>query len=958
MRLPLVARAGAISEVGAVLAAAREGHGGLVLVTGEAGLGKTRLAEETARIAAGFRIVWVWCAPGPALQPWSRIVRTLADGPGGALVDRLPDLASLAGAAAPPDIRDAGAARWRLSLDLADLMRASGPVLVIVDDLQDADESSLRLLAELAPALRSAQAVVLATARDGEHDWRGREQTWGVLNRLAEHIRPQALATEEVAELLASAGLTLPRPAIDTITERTKGNPLLLCELAAAPDPATAVPTSLRAMIAAQLVALPETERALVSAAAVLGGRFRLDVLAELAGCSLTRVGATIADGAGLVERAEPGHGRFRHALIRDAVQEALPSDERAALHRRAAGVLRALADRGREADAAEIAGHLLQAGPDALGEAAAQACAAGAEALRRLASEDAVQWYRQAGDCLAAARGSIVDKARCGIGLGVALNAAGRRAEARACLLDAAGQGERAQRPDLVAEAVLELGTGPAGFEVGLLDQRQIDLLEQVRGAALPEATRALVTARLSVALTLIGSDERRLVLAREAVELARGSGDEGALASALAALCDAMAGPDHCLARLSAASEIVGIAERRRDPLLVLLGRRLRLVALLETGELAAADQEITTYRSVAGAVRHPLYQWYVPLWRGMRALSEKRFGDCRAALAEAADIGERAGSDNAALLVSTQRWLLAAESGDRDGLAAMFAEFDRLDLPGVWPRITRGLLLAQLGRLPEARAQLDSVASLLPGLPRDSEWLPAMAQLAETIALTGPHPLAGQVRRALTPYADLFVVEGIGAALRGPVRGFLDRLDAPSGEPDEFRRDGAYWTIRHAAVCTRLPDSKGLRDLGVLLAHPGRSFAALDLAGAVIENDTGDLLDPAARTAYQGRLRELETEADEADAAGDVERASRIGAERETLIAALTSAYGLGGRARHTGSSAERARTAVTARIRYAIRRISATDPALGRHLTLAVHTGTFCVYDPEPRREWKT
>ncbi|MGH3549393.1 MAG: hypothetical protein ACRDQU_15060 [Pseudonocardiaceae bacterium] len=101
---------------------------------------------------------------------------------------------------------------------------------------------------------------------------------------------------------------------------------------------------------------------------------------------------------------------------------------------------------------------------------------------------------------------------------------------------------------------------------------------------------------------------------------------------------------------------------------------------------------------------------------------------------------------------------------------------------------------------------------------------------------------------------------------------------------------------------------------------------------------------------------RLRELEDEANDADAAGDAHRSARVAAERDALLTALTAAYGLGGRARRMGSPAERARTAVTTRIRDSIRRIGQADPELGEHLSRSVRTGTFCVYDPSPPVRW--
>jgi hypothetical protein len=282
--------------------------------------------------------------------------------------------------------------------------------------------------------------------------------------------------------------------------------------------------------------------------------------------------------------------------------------------------------------------------------------------------------------------------------------------------------------------------------------------------------------------------------------------------------------------------------------------------------------------------------------------------------------------------------------------------------------------------------------------------------MAQVAETIVLTGPHPVARWAYDALSPYAGLIVVEGICAAIRGPVDHHLALLADALGEHEAaarhraaavaaargvgalalasrieaqaapvpvprahhaFRRDGEVWTLTYHGREIRMRDSKGLRDLHALISRPGTAVAALDLAAApgghrvgashgpdVLHppSDTGEVIDAQARAAYRQRLRELDEAAAEADAAADIERSARIAAERDVLVAALTEAYGLGGRARRSGSVAERARTAVTARVRDAIRRISEAHPELGRHLARSVRTGTFCVYEPDQPVRW--
>ena len=440
---------------------------------------------------------------------------------------------------------------------------------MVFDDAHQADTSSLRLLAELAPALRTMPAAVLVTARDGDRDWHGRLDMRTALLRSGDVISLQPLAEGDVAAVVAGVtGAPAGPDLVGVIAERSAGNPFLVTELArqlagrnAGPAAARAiVPDSVRALAGARVGELTGTARDVVLAASVLGTRFRRDVLAGLTGLEPGELAAALAAGrdTSLLQLAEPGEDRFRHNLVRDAIYDAIPADAREDLHTRAGGVLASLAG-----------------------------------------------------------------------------------------------------RPDLLARAALGLGGGPAGFEVGLLDGEQISLLEEAR-SVLPDGQGtliALVTARLSIASTLLLPEARRLELATEAVRRARSADDDATLAATLAALCDAIAGPDHCAARRAHATEIIDLAARLRDPVLGLLGRRLRLVALLETGAIADWEADALAYRAAAEALRHPLYLWYVPLWRGMRALAAGRADECRAALAEAAAIGERAASGNAIMLVQTQ-------------------------------------------------------------------------------------------------------------------------------------------------------------------------------------------------------------------------------------------------------------------------------------------------------------
>ena len=116
------------------------------------------------------------------------------------------------------------------------------------------------------------------------------------------------------------------------------------------------------------------------------------------------------------------------------------------------------------------------------------------------------------------------------------------------------------------------------------------------------------------------------------------------------------------------------------------------------------------------------------------------------------------------------------------------------------------------------------------------------------------------------------------------------------------------------------------------------------------------SGPVVDAAARTAYRRRVAEIDAALDAADASADTARSTSLTAERSLLVAELAAAVGLFGRARPTGSSAERARTTVTTRVKDALKRLDTTHPEAARHLRRSLRTGTFCSYDPDPPTRW--
>lgn len=188
--------------------------------------------------------------------------------------------------------------------------------------------------------------------------------------------------------------------------------------------------------------------------------------------------------------------------------------------------------------------------------------------------------------------------------------------------------------------------------------------------------------------------------------------------------------------------------------------------------------------------------------------------------------------------------------------------------------------------------------------------------------------------------------------------------------------FRREGEYWFIAYEDEVSRFRHSKGFGYLARLISNPGREMLALHLAQGPSDRsvpptradwrleseeglrvftpgDTGELIDSRARAAYERRIRDLQEDLDESETMSDIERTAQIREELDVLNEHLAAALGLGGKVRRTTSQAERARQSVTKAIKSAADRIEEHSPALARHLASTVRTGTYCIYDPDPR-----
>jgi hypothetical protein len=245
-------------------------------------------------------------------------------------------------------------------------------------------------------------------------------------------------------------------------------------------------------------------------------------------------------------------------------------------------------------------------------------------------------------------------------------------------------------------------------------------------------------------------------------------------------------------------------------------------------------------------------------------------------------------------------------------------------------------------------------------------------ARTVLAEAFASAGRDERAHLEWAAAATAFEAFGATGWTERTRERLAAASHAMPAPSPPTARravFRCDGETRLVRFEGITVHLRDLKGLRYIQRLLAEPGREFHVLDLVAVergtrpVARHDEGaaigpgdsaiPALDDQARAAYQRRLAEVDDDIEEARRMNDLGRLELAEHDREYLIAELTRAAGLGGRHRMVGGTAERARTAVTRSVRYAVQRLGEHEPVVAAHLSHAIRTGTYCSYVPDPR-----
>jgi hypothetical protein len=822
----LVGREALTAALHRLVDGARRGEGQLVLVGGEAGIGKTALVDDAARYAAGqgATVVWGACVDAsgvPAFWPWGQVLDELG---AAALPGATPDGATPDGAT--PDGDDGWFAAATHVVGALRRAAADGPVVVVLDDLQWAGGGCVRVLDLAARQLRRSPALLLGTYRDVEVD---PDHPLSTVLGAAEVVGLSGLSESAVADLLREAVGERADALAPDVARRTGGNPFFVQQIArllatspsagdqrvptAAGDqrvPTAAgdqrVPAAVGEAVNRRIARLPESTARLLDLAAVAGSDVDAAVLADAADVPYADVVARLgpAVSARVLRLEAVGRYRFEHDLYRETRYQDQDPASRARAHRAVAETLRRRLAAGADVRSGDIAHHYAHAIPAVTPEQAlAQVRAAALDAERRRAHEEAARHWAQAVR-LAEMAGTVPTELR--LTLGDALLRAGRVTSARAVYLAIATAAGGASTPDEVGRAAL--GLHRCGATSGISHAQTIDLLSHAV-SIVDESAAPGLAARVWAALARELADgpdmdePRAHALAAEAVRLAEGDPAGDALAFCLLAQHDVEWGPGTATARLAIAERMEVAAQGQPD--LAFEARLCRFVALVELADprAEAALREMEAYADRLGQPHHR----YLALSR--RAAITLAAGDLAAGAArveEARELADALGEPDGIAVHLTQAMTTGQLRGGALGLGRLAREHPGPVMPAELAPHERAFRQLADGHPDTAAATLRAGVDVEMAAMFRWRALAEAALVIEIAVATGATDLCDSRYRSLRPYAGGLVVIGGVVSILGPVDLFLGMAAAATGDLVAARRhltDAADLAVRFGAL-----------------------------------------------------------------------------------------------------------------------------------------------------------
>jgi class 3 adenylate cyclase len=549
------------------------------------------------------------------------------------------------------------------------------------------------------------------------------------------------------------------------------------------------------------------------------------------------------AEGDRIVDQAAQPLLRFSfsHALVREALYEELGVTQRVRLHSRIAEVIEELAGDDPDSHLEELAHHFLEA--QELDKAIGYSEAAANSAVEVMAFEEAAELY---GKALQALEMRSPTATRRHVELLVALGMAQTRAtdgpRARRTFARAADAARDLGEPDLFAASVLGLSTW---IEIGKFDEEVPELIEEALGV-LDEgdsALRARLLVRLSVATYFTRPDDRERY-AREALEMARRVGESDTLAAVLEHAHFTMSTPADTEERLGIATEMIEVAERAGDREFAIEGHGMRLIDLLELGDIEGVDREMRVYSRGAMTLREPNFLRFATIRHAMRALLAGRFDQVEPILEKHAPQHARhALEPNTVQAFGVVLFTLRRLQGRIGEVTDAFMGFaDQYPAVPAW-RTGVALLYLEVGRDDEARAALEELAADgFAALPRDANWVVALANLSEVAHRLGDGVRAAALYEEMLPFAHRNVVVGGGWVCWGSTSRYLGMLATTLERYDDAERHFAVALQMNELLKARPMVALTRFELALMLAARGRPedlTRADDLVGEVLRS-----------------------------------------------------------------------------------------------------------------------
>lgn len=791
-----VGRAWELDAIREAMASAERGVLRTVHLIGEAGIGKTTLAEQVSERAAerGWSVAWGrgWNQGSVASYwLWHQVIAKLTAGLDvldqldsdsvSWLVDLVPQLSARGREASRAPSVDAASARAAIVRSVAALVRAvsaARPLLVVLDDLHDADPASVVLTDALVRGLHDSTLLLVTTQRPSP--------ALAELNRQGLQLPIEALGRDDVEALVGAAAAHPPdADLVDRLWHATGGNPFYLDQVVR--HPAGATDSSVRSVtgqaLRARLSALGAAARSIVDATAVMGDEAPASLIATVSGFPPADLSAAMAEviESGVLRRsaASADGVEFGHALLREAAYAALSPHQRRDLHQRVAAALDSPAYVGRAAD---LAYHSRAALPDGDPATAARwTVAAAKDALRVFAYEEA---ERQCSAALVALSpfGQLVPRETAALlgALGEAHTQAGDLRAAREVLNRAIALGRAAGDIVQLAEAVLAIPRISSFMSPDRELEAHLRVALDSVGDSSP-ALRARLLARRAAITSYLEQEDVRAMSA-EAVALAEAVHDPAVLAEALSARAFALWSPETTDDRLDTSDRIIALAVREEDLLREMDGRMWRLIALLELGRVSEAEAELDQYELLAERLDHPSVLLFARSRRAMFATMRGRFEEAERLTREAYQLALDAGAPDAPNLFGSQLGEIARLRGGPvpEELATMVADKPIPSIFKAWFSLTDGRAEEAASYLTAGLPELTTVA----GPPFVSLHITAATCAAELNHREG----FAAVRQGLLRLEHRFAVGGGAVGCWGSVAYFLGVAALALGDVDD--------------------------------------------------------------------------------------------------------------------------------------------------------------------------